>query len=341
MDRRQFMPRYTPNRVAQLKSPTTEPAKISSPRARKPPSRSAPPIPPPRNPRRLGYTPRSPEKGAKIWDAAIKDYVPRQPNGHFTYLQETSATTITKPLQHSISTNTLHRTPLLISASDQRESFGRSLHEEIKNLRQSYIDLQDDDVFAPTTPLQRSASSASLRTPFRNFSLPTYSSPTKEVKVPHALRRVRSRSVNLGPVAEASELPDLPIRRESYEVSVVGRQPVDRSPRETTPTKVPDPAKAIAIKTESKNIEQTTVVALTREGTCNCCGSTRKALAMNPVCCVDRPDMGRVCFRCWSSLLSEGLSKHERKNWLCCLVCGKDLLLSDAKRLASRGTILK
>jgi hypothetical protein len=394
MDRRQFMPRYTPDRVPQLNSGRIEPAK--APRA---PPRTAPPILPPRNPKRLGLPPRSPEKVAQIWDPTLGAYIPRQPTGGFAApiskkekAHSRIPTTNGQPLQRSFTTNTFpqHTPPLPISTADRRETIGRSLHEEIKNLRQSYLDdLQSDDVFAPASlsvsvsPPQRSASAASLRSPVRNFSLPTYSSPSKQQggPPPRPLRRVRSRSVNLGPVAEASELPELPARRESPKGAAVGfgvgdgvsesdhavttqllestatTPETERESREihhlearlesqlavtfqlpesttTTPT----------IESESEQIKRTaTALELTlSEGTCNCCGSTRKALAMNPKCCIDHvKERGRVCFRCWSDRLAESLSKQDRKDWLCCLVCGEELVVGDAKRLASRGTMLR
>ena len=63
---------------------------------------------------------------------------------------------------------------------------------------------------------------------------------------------------------------------------------------------------------------------------------------MNPRCCIDHAEeKGRVCFRCWSDRLAENVSKHERKKWLCCVVCGRKLVMGDAKRLASRKTILR
>ena len=77
------------------------------------------------------------------------------------------------------------------------------------------------------------------------------------------------------------------------------------------------------------------------EEACGRCKSIRRALARNPLCCVDRPKMQRLCFKCWSEALAEGLKTEERDKWLCCLVCGRELLSGDTKRLASRGTILR
>lgn len=395
MDRRQFMPRYTPDRVPNLNSGRIESAK--APRA--PPPRTAPPILPPRNPKRLGLPPRSPEKVAQIWDLTLGTYIPRQPTGGFaapTSKKEKATsripTTNGQPLQRSFTKSTFreHTPPLPISTADRRETIGRSLHEEIKNLRQSYLDdLQSDDVFAPASlsvsvsPPQRSASAASLRSPVRNFSLPTHSSPSKQQAGPpvRPLRRVRSRSVNLGPVAEASELPDLPVRRESpkgaavrfgvedelseSDHAVTTQLPESAATTSETETELedinyPDAASESqlavtfqlpdsttttpTIESEPEQIKRTAAVLkpTSSEGTCKCCGTTRKALAMNPRCCIDHvEERGRVCFWCWSDRLADSLSKHDRKDWLCCLVCGKELLVGDAKRLASRGTKLR
>lgn len=394
MDRRQYMPRYTPDRVPNLNSGRIEPAK--APRA--PPPRTAPPILPPRNPKRLGLPPRSPEKVAEIWDPTLGTYVPRQPNGDFAPTDKKQKvtsripTTNGQPLQRSFTTSTFpHNTASsAISTADRRETIGRSLHEEIKNLRQSYLDdLQSDDVFAPASlsvsvsPPQRSASAASLRSLVRNFSLPTYSSPSKQQAgpPPRPLRRVRSRSVNLGPVAEASELPELPARRESPKGTAVSFRVGDgltdsnhavttQLPESTATTPETEPnSKEVhypeaglgselamtfqlpesttttpTTESEPEQIKRTAAALEPKlsEGSCNCCGSTRKALAMNPKCCIDHvEERGRVCFRCWSDRLAESLSKHERKEWLCCLVCGKELVVGDAKRLASRGTMLR
>jgi hypothetical protein len=393
------MPRYTPDRVPQLNSGVIEPAKGQcAPRA---PPRTAPPILPPRNPKLLGLAPRSPEKVAQIWDPTLGTYIPRQPIGGFAApisKKETPTsripTTNGQPFQRSFTTNTFQHTPsLAISTADRRENIGRSLHEEIKNLRQSYIDSQSDDVFAPASlsisvsPPKRSASVASLRSPVRNFSLPTYSSPSKQEAGPplRPLRRVRSRSVNLGPVAEASELPDLPLRRESPkgaavsfrvgdELSESDRTLTTLLPESTATTpeiereskdihhseatlesqlavtfqlpesKPTTPSTETATESEPEHIKRTAAALKPRlsEGICICCGSTRKALAMNPKCCIDHVgERGRVCFRCWTDRLAESLSKADRKDWMCCLVCGKELVVGDAKRLASRGTLLR
>jgi hypothetical protein len=341
MDLRQFVPRYTSEATVQFYS--GEFSKTSPPRARHVPLRTAPPIIPARNPLRVGKAPRPLETVAKIWDPKVGDYVTRQLSGDFAYIKETSAQVGNRVVQRSISTNTFQHKSLLISASGQRSSFGRSLHEEIEHLRQSFIELQDndDDVFAPNTTPRRSASSATLRTPVRNFSLPTYSPPNKQFAPIRTLRRVRSRSVNLGHVAEASELPDYPVRRESLQVTAVAHRAGTQPEPEAAATQVVDTSEVAATLVESKTIKQTVVVEVKRAGTCKSCKSTRKALAMNPVCCIDCPERGRLCFHCWSGLLADGVSKQDRKNWLCCLLCRKELAMTDAKRLANRGTILK
>jgi hypothetical protein len=110
----------------------------------------------------------------------------------------------------------------------------------------------------------------------------------------------------------------------------------------TTPST--ETATETATESEPEQIKRTAAVLEPKlsVGTCNCCGSTRKALAMNPKCCIDHvEERGRVCFRCWSDRLAESLTKNDRKDWLCCLVCGKELVVGDAKRLASRGTMLR
>lgn len=381
------MPRYTPDKAVHVDSGIVKSTNI--PRAPQAPPRTAPPILPARNPKRLGLRPRSPEKVGEIWDPKLGAYIPRQPEGGFAPVSKKAAwkTTTGNPIQRSVSTGIFQHTPPSASAIDRRETVGRSLHQEIKNLRQSYIDLQSDDVFAadrPSPPPRRSASAASLRSPMRNFSLPTYSPASKQKPAPpRPLRRARSRSVNLGPVAEASELPDLPARRQSPKGTAVSFRAEDEPEFDhavTTPlpeliTTTPESETGLkevndsaafleselaatfqlpesttttpSIETETEpgqTIKQTAAVLEPKssEGTCKCCGSNRKVLAMNPACCIDRvEEIGKVCFRCWSDRLSEGVSKHERKEWLCCLLCGKELVLGDAKRLASRGTILR
>jgi hypothetical protein len=374
MDLRQFVPRYTSETAVKFCSGDF--SRTSPPRARHLPLRSAPPIIPARNPLRVGKAPRPLETVAKIWDPEVGNFVARQPSGGSAHIIETSAQlgnriiqrsistntfqhraflisasdqrsglgrSLHEEIQRSISTNTVQRGSLQVSAGDQRSTFGRLLHKEVEQLRQSFIELQndDDDVFAPTTPPRRSASSATLRTPIRNFSLPTYSPPNQQLAPIRPLRRVRSRSVNLGPVAEASELPDYPVRRESLQVTAVARHAETQHKPEAAASQVVDMSEVTGSLIETNKIKQTVVVETKREGTCNSCKSTRKALAMNPVCCIDCPEKGRLCFHCWSGLLAEGVGKQDRENWLCCLLCRKELAMTDAKRLASRGTILK
>jgi len=78
-----------------------------------------------------------------------------------------------------------------------------------------------------------------------------------------------------------------------------------------------------------------------KEEACGRCKSIRRALARNPLCCVDREQLHRLCFKCWREALADGLKTEDRAEWLCCVVCGRELLSIDAKRLASRGTILR
>lgn len=367
MDRRQFMPRYTTERTGELKSKMDGPTRASLPRARRPPTRTAPPVLPLRNPRRDAKPLQTSESLDTFWQPSAESRLSRQSNGDIESTQETGALPATRTLRRSNSTLARLRSPLMSRISSQ-EDFKHSLHEEIKSLRQSYIASPTDEVSSPTPspPLRRSASSASLRTSVRNFSLPSYSTPSTQQAPPlRALRRVRSRSVNLGPVAEASELPDFPIRSSSRQPMVLhGNTTTDQWGLETEPAHLPASSKPAALNTQQIVVttEQATFTPSSRsthsDGTdlkhaaamaeakkqsmdfCNHCGSSRKALAMNPICCVNRPGLGKVCFRCWSSLLAEGLSKNERKDWLKCVVCGDELVASDAKRLASRGTMV-
>jgi hypothetical protein len=197
MDLRQFVPRYTSETAVKFCSGDF--SRTSPPRARHLPLRSAPPIIPARNPLRVGKAPRPLETVAKIWDPEVGNFVARQPSGGSAHIIETSAQlgnriiqrsistntfqhraflisasdqrsglgrSLHEEIQRSISTNTVQRGSLQVSAGDQRSTFGRLLHKEVEQLRQSFIELQndDDDVFAPTTPPRRSASSATLRT---------------------------------------------------------------------------------------------------------------------------------------------------------------------------------
>jgi hypothetical protein len=369
MDYSKFMPRCPSERALHLNQNHTGPL----PRDRLKPLRTAPPILPPRNPLRSEITPQPLKPLAKTRSPSLQTQIPRQPNIKptsslsTTPLQRSASLSTTTSLQRSTSLSTTHP-PLLPLPSPiaKPENFSRSLHEEIAKLRQSYIDLQSDDVLSltPATPPRRSASTASPRTPVRNFSLPTYSdSPTKQGAPLRPLRRVRSRSVNLGVVAEASELPDFPLfmplrplRSEGDEMLMTVREieeilEVARGESGTTeageavmPVKEDFDASlndshtnTVAESTATESSQET----LKRERTCIHCGSTMKALALNPVCCIERPELGRMCFGCWTDLLAEGVHKQDRKRWLRCLVCGKELGMRDARRLASRGTMIR
>lgn len=257
-----------------------------------------------------------------------------------------------------------HGAPRLISTIDQRLGFGRSLHEEIKNLRQSYIN-DADDVFTPIKANglpHRSASSASAHTPVRNFSLPSYGSPVKQATPARPLRRVRSRSVNVGFRAEASDLPALPVRwgevwsTKKDEAQVESRQSLEAGKAEapavlprTRPRPQSEPLLAAVLapvptlpSTSGYSKSATEVGSEEEEEeACIICGTIRRALARNPLCCVDRSKFGKACFKCWGMALSHSMTKEKREDWLCCIVCGRELMMDDVKRLAGRSTVLR
>jgi len=183
------------------------------------------------------------------------------------------------------------------------------------------------------------------------------------------LRRMRSRSVNLGRIAEASEGPRAPARSlewwdEREELAgddgAMNVGMTERSGEEddgydlAVKVSVGRPVKAAITTTtkpkrkvwkEVEEVEEELVEEAKKqeeeEEACGRCKSIRRALARNPLCCVDRTKLHRLCFKCWSEALAEGLKGEEREKWLCCVVCGRELLSGDAKRLASRGTILR
>jgi hypothetical protein len=179
------------------------------------------------------------------------------------------------------------------------------------------------------------------------------------------LRRVRSRSVDLGRISEAREVPRMRARRlgwwDEIEEEAVQAGGVDDGKVEKEGTghetgieqpeagTVARAAKTTATKPKRKiwkeveEVEEELVEEAeeVEEEACGRCKSIRRALARNPLCCVDRTRFHRLCFKCWSEALAEGLKSEEREKWLCCVVCGRELLFGDAKRLASRGTILR
>jgi hypothetical protein len=183
------------------------------------------------------------------------------------------------------------------------------------------------------------------------------------------LRRMRSRSVDLGRIAEAREVPRMPTRRlgwwdeiEEEAAEVVGaddgkgeeegagHDPDIEEPETTKATKAGKPTatkptrkvwKEVAVVEDELVEEAQKEEEEEEEEACGRCKSIRRALARNPLCCVDRTRFHRLCFKCWSEALAEGLKSEEREKWLCCVVCGRELLLGDAKRLASWGTILR
>jgi hypothetical protein len=367
------------------------------------------------------------------------------------------------------------------SASGPGRELNRRVHEHVNNLRQAYIHnlhinefetefRTDDEVLhtnarpstpiyelsadtpytppppRPTTPLHRSnsnpsASSSAQQASARNFSLPSYGSPSaneEQEQQRHALesrsmsgplypqqqqqqqqfplesrsmsgplplpstssrwnlhvgngapmaavpttpvqdtprrplRRVRSKSVSLGRIAEASDAPKMPAKKlgwwdeveeEAVEDGRIGGVHGEKNEREgaghgsgtgATAVQIPKTATTTTTTTPTKPkrkvwkevdvVEEELVEEAKEEEeeeACGRCKSIRRALARNPLCCVDRAKMRRLCFKCWSEALAEGLKTDERQKWLCCVVCGRELLSGDAKRLASRGTILR
>lgn len=77
------------------------------------------------------------------------------------------------------------------------------------------------------------------------------------------------------------------------------------------------------------------------EEACKKCGSVRRALVKNPFCCAERRSLGRACVQCWKATLAASLSEKDKEDWLCCVVCGRELLMEDVRRLAGRGTVWK
>nr|OQO25139.1 hypothetical protein B0A51_09206 [Rachicladosporium sp. CCFEE 5018] len=69
---------------------------------------------------------------------------------------------------------------------------------------------------------------------------------------------------------------------------------------------------------------------------CKACKSTQKALAINPACCKGSKE--QFCVGCWNEGMAMGLSKKSPEEWLACLLCGRNLLSEDQKRLARKAT---
>ena len=180
------------------------------------------------------------------------------------------------------------------------------------------------------------------------------------------LRRVRSKSVNLGRIAEGSEgsrrcgggrlewwdevreVGDLDAGYgKNGEDERAGKYFSVGMPTTTTAAKPASKTTGKPIRKVWKQVEEVEVKATIEdeqqkeEEACARCKSIRRALARNPLCCVDRAKAPRLCFKCWSEALAEGLNKEERDKWLCCVVCGRELMSGDAKRLASRGTVIR
>ena len=377
-------------------------------------------------------------------------------DGRSTSNTANNTTSLSAPAPRLLNATSINATDRPLShpaAAGPGQEFSRTLHEQVSNLRQSFLNSlhitgfeteleSDGKVFTnalpstpttqtlpnnastpppplPSTPLHRSisnpsASASSQQASIRNFSLPSYDSPTAKeqqqrqfalesrslsgpLPLPSAnsmwdlhtgdagtttnttpkqktprrpLRRVRSRSVNLGRIAEAGEAPRMPARRlewwdqmggkavemsrvdgghgkkEEEERTVIGSgldvevgqltataATATTKPKRKVWKEVEEVEEEEALKEEQEEEEE--------EEACGRCKSIRRALARNPLCCVDRAKAHRLCFKCWSESLAEGLKKEERERWLCCVVCGRELLSVDVRRLASKGTIFR
>ncbi|OQO09376.1 hypothetical protein B0A48_04774 [Cryoendolithus antarcticus] len=69
---------------------------------------------------------------------------------------------------------------------------------------------------------------------------------------------------------------------------------------------------------------------------CKACKSTQKALAINPACCMGSKE--QFCVGCWHEGMAMSLNKKSPEEWLACLLCGRNLLSEDQKRLAGKAT---
>ncbi|OQO00236.1 hypothetical protein B0A48_14023 [Cryoendolithus antarcticus] len=69
---------------------------------------------------------------------------------------------------------------------------------------------------------------------------------------------------------------------------------------------------------------------------CKACKSTQKALAINPACCKGSKE--QFCVGCWNEGMAMGLRKKSPEEWLACLLCGRNLLSEDQRRLARKAT---
>jgi hypothetical protein len=243
-------------------------------------------------------------------------------------------------------------------------SYHRSPSANSQRQQQQPFELEARSISGPL-PLPSTSSRWDLRVENAPAMVATPTTPVQNTPR-RPLRRVRSRSVNLGRILEAREVPRMAARRlgwwdeigeEAVEVGDgddgngeedgAGHDP-GIEPEATTAAKA---GKTTATKPKRKvwkeveEVEDELVEEAQKEEeeeeACGRCKSIRRALARNPLCCVDRTKFHRLCFKCWSEALAEGLKSEEREKWLCCAVCGRELLFGDAKRLASRGTILR
>lgn len=79
-----------------------------------------------------------------------------------------------------------------------------------------------------------------------------------------------------------------------------------------------------------------------REEPCKKCHSIRRALLKNPACCIERPKAGKACRKCWRGFLADRLRQEKKKeDWMCCVVCGRKLLMEDVRRLGGRGMVVR
>ncbi|KAK6441349.1 tRNA-splicing endonuclease subunit [Oleoguttula sp. CCFEE 5521] len=69
---------------------------------------------------------------------------------------------------------------------------------------------------------------------------------------------------------------------------------------------------------------------------CKACKSTQKALAINQACCMGSKE--QFCVGCWHEGMVMSLNKKSPEEWLACLLCGRNLLSEDQKRLAGKAT---
>lgn len=115
--------------------------------------------------------------------------------------------------------------------------------------------------------------------------------------------------------------------------------------REHEPETEPEPERETSNERQVKKIATAIYHELDAgdeiEEACKKCGSIRRALLKNPLCCAERRSLGRACVQCWKAALAASLSEEDKEDWMCCVVCGRELLMEDVRRLARRGTVWK